>query len=149
MKYKLIVLFLLFSFSTFSQETSNLKWLHSYEKAVKKSKRNKKPIVLYFSGSDWCRPCKRLKKDLFETASFEKISKKLNLLYVDIPQNRDIISEKQYKHNKELMHQLNPRKVFPMVMILNKKGKVENKLSGYGSAEEPTAYLNMIKESIR
>lgn len=149
MKRKLLVLFLFFSFCLAAQSHSDVKWGYDYSKILKKANRNKKPVVVYFSGSDWCAPCKRLKKDLFEASSFENLAKKCNLLYVDIPQNRDLISEAQYKHNKELMNKLNPRKVFPMVMILDKKGNIKKQLSGYGSIQEPSNYLHMIRESIK
>lgn len=149
MKEKLLVLFLVFGLNLMAQDKSVVTWEYDYDTVLKKAKKNKKDVVVYFSGSDWCAPCKRLKKDLFEASSFVDVAKKINLLYVDIPQNRDLISDAQYKHNKELMNKLNPRKVFPMVMILDRKGNIKKQQSGYGSIEEPTGYLQMIRESIK
>jgi len=33
-------------------------WLDNLDQASKKAIDTKKPILVYFSGSDWCRPCK-------------------------------------------------------------------------------------------
>ena len=72
---KLFFLFLLcVSFNGFSQdeeEYSNLNWLTDFDSAKKESSSTKKPILMYFTGSDWCGPCKMLKKDFFNTEAFE------------------------------------------------------------------------------
>lgn len=146
MRNTLLFLFALISFSISAQVSNSFKWSENYRSVLEKAKKNKKPVLVYFSGSDWCGPCKRLKKDLFDVPSFSNIAKDYNMLYIDIPQKQDVISEKQYKHNKELMHQLNPNKVFPTVLILDKKGNVKDKMTGYSSIEEPTSYLNMINK---
>jgi len=148
MKGKLLVLFLFFNFCLVAQNADVVKWDENYSHVLKKANRNQKPVIVYFSGSDWCAPCKRLKKDLFDSSDFEVLANKCNLLYVDIPQNRDLLSQAQYNHNKELMNKLNPRKVFPLVMVLDKKGNIKKQLSGYGVIQEPSGYLQMIRESI-
>jgi len=42
------------------------KWLTNYETALKKASKQKKNILMFFTGSDWCPPCQMLKKDLFD-----------------------------------------------------------------------------------
>ncbi|MGY5353203.1 thioredoxin family protein [Wenyingzhuangia sp. IMCC45533] len=146
---KLTFLLFLFSFSVFSQADKKLHWNQNYNLALKKAKKNKKPILVYFSGSDWCAPCKRLKEDLFDANAYADLLDEFNLVYVDIPQKLDVITPKQYAHNKELLKELNPRKIFPYVLVLNKKGKVLETKSGYSSIAEPTVYAQMLKKHIK
>ena len=37
-----------------------LNWMPNYKKALKKSKKERKPVLIYFTGSDWCGPCKKI-----------------------------------------------------------------------------------------
>jgi len=69
--------------------------------------------------SHWCSPCRRLKNDLFEAAQHKALLEDYNLLYIDIPQNKDLVSVKQYKHNKDVLSKLNPKKSFPSIVLLN------------------------------
>ena len=38
----------------------SLNWSPTFKEALKKSKKEKKPVLIYFTGSDWCGPCKAL-----------------------------------------------------------------------------------------
>jgi len=52
---KKLILFLVFIGTSigFSQENS-LQWITDFEIAKQVSKDTKKPILMYFTGSDWC-----------------------------------------------------------------------------------------------
>ena len=122
------------------------KWLTNYETALKKASKQKKNILMFFTGSDWCPPCKMLKKDLFETDDFKTISEEYVLLYIDIPRNKDILSEKQLQHNKELNSKFNKKGSVPLLKILNAKGKELGKYSGYSMNGEIKYHLNLLKK---
>ncbi|WP_158977673.1 thioredoxin family protein [Cellulophaga sp. L1A9] len=106
-------------------------WLTDYKTAVKKAEKEDKNILVFFTGSDWCPPCIALKKDFFETPSFDEYSKEYVLLYVDIPRNRDLLSANQLAQNKELASKYNKRGSVPMLKVINEKGKELGALSGY------------------
>ncbi|WP_378175634.1 thioredoxin family protein [Aquimarina sp. SS2-1] len=63
---KKVILFLSLIITTilFGQE-NELQWLTDFEAAKQVSKDTKKPILMYFTGSDWCAPCMMLKEDFF------------------------------------------------------------------------------------
>ena len=79
-----LALFTLFSFSTTKENTSSVDWQTDYEKVLKKAKKEKKNVLVYFTGSDWCPPCKMLKKDLFETDAFKQLSSEYVLSLIHI-----------------------------------------------------------------
>ena len=86
--------------SSFIEDEILLNWQPTFTKALKKSKQENKAILIYFTGSDWCSPCKVLDKKLFHTAKFKELAHKDLILYVaDNPRNRDLITEKQSKEN--------------------------------------------------
>jgi len=138
--------------SVFSQEeeVSNLNWLTDIEQAKSISSKEKKPILMYFTGSDWCSPCKMLKEDFFNTPKFEEKAKSMVLLMVDIPRRIDIISAEQKEKNKTLVKKYNKKGGYPNLVALNEKGKVIAELSGYTFLRETDrhyAFIDSILEN--
>tara|TARA_B100000795_G_scaffold270063_1_gene262392 strand:+ start:8774 stop:9262 length:489 start_codon:yes stop_codon:yes gene_type:complete len=143
---KLVFAFIICFFSTqvyFAQEAIgldeeyidnseiNLNWMPTYKEALKKSRKEKKPLLIYFTGSDWCGPCKVLDKDLFHTEKFKSLAdKNLILLEVDIPRRLDVISLDKMKENKILQKKYSV-KSFPTLMIVNHRGKKIAEKKGY------------------
>ena len=149
MKRYIIVVFLIISVTTFAQEEKvNLKWLTSIEKAQKVSKKSKKPILVFFTGSDWCTPCRKLEEDFFSTEEFIKKSDNFILVIIDKPFRVDIISEKQMEYNNKIIAKYNPKKTFPKMLILNSKGKVLDKMSGYSYYGETSNHFAFINRNI-
>jgi thioredoxin-related protein len=108
-----------------------LNWMPTYKEALKKSRKEKKPVLIYFTGSDWCGPCKVLVKDLFHTEKFKSLAdKNLILLEVDLPRRLDIISPDKMKENKILQKKYRV-KAFPTLMIINHRGKKIAEKQGY------------------
>jgi thioredoxin-related protein len=108
-----------------------LNWISTYKESLKKSKKEKKPVLIYFTGSDWCGPCKILDKDLFNTARFKDLAdKSLILLEVDIPRRLDIISPEKMFENTYIQEKYNV-KSFPTLMIVNHRGKKLAEKKGY------------------
>ena len=65
MKYLFLLLMIPF-LATAQMDIKNAndsKWLTNYDTAISKAKKQKKNVLVYFTGSDWCPPCKMLKTD--------------------------------------------------------------------------------------
>jgi protein disulfide-isomerase len=61
-------------------------WLTNFEEAKKVALKEGKPLLLEFTGSDWCPPCKALHKEIFSTDEFAKeASAKYVLVELDYP----------------------------------------------------------------
>ena len=149
MKY-IILLFMIPLFASAQADFNSVddsKWLTNYDSAISKAKKQKKNVLVYFTGSDWCPPCKMLKTDLFDTNEFQELSNNYILLYVDVPRNRDLISEKQMVHNKELLTKLNKKKVFPLFKVIDAKGNELDKLSGYSMNGVIDSHLKLLEKN--
>ena len=105
-------------------DTVSLNWEPTFKLALKKSKKEKKPVLIYFTGSDWCGPCKVLDKKLFRSKEFYAIAEKDLILYeADSPRNLDLISPEQREVNNDLKRKFKIRS-FPTLVFVNDKGKM-------------------------
>jgi len=139
-----LLLITLFSFNSFAQE-STAKWLTNYEEALAASKKESKPILINFSGSDWCANCMRLEKVVFSSAVFKTFSaKNFVLLKADFPaKKKNKLSPEMTKQNDGLAEKFNKTGAFPTITIIGDNGKVLG-TTGYKkiSAAAYVAHLN-------
>ncbi len=123
-------------------------WLTNLDEAKKIARKDGKPILLYFTGSDWCTPCVALKKDFFETSEFAQYEDKFVMVYIDRPRRTDIISPEQMIYNKEIIKKYKTTS-FPTMMILDSAGRKKEDLSGYSSFNtyhDTSHHFNLIKK---
>jgi len=97
---KRIWIFVLLMISAAAFCADKLAWQPVYKDAVKLAVKEKKPLLLIISGSDWCPPCKRMAKTLYPDAGFIKYTKENFVLYhVDLPRKsslpQDVLKENQ------------------------------------------------------
>lgn len=124
-----LTFYLLLITTVFSQDNGAVNqqdsiWSFSYEEALKKAKKEKKPLLIYFKGSDWCGPCKTLDKELFSTEKFKKLSKKHFVLYeADIPMNVDLVAPDKLALNKRLVSKFKVTS-YPTLLFLNGRKKI-------------------------
>ena len=115
-------------------------WLTDFAAAKKQAAADKKPILMFFTGSDWCIWCQRLHEDVLDEDEFADFSKKLVLVELDFPQEKELPAELK-KQNAELAEKF---KVdgYPCTVVLAADGEtVLGRLSGY-SAE----YIEKIQD---
>ncbi len=106
-------------------------WLTSYTDAVAQSKVSGKPILMDFTGSDWCGWCKKLKAEVFETSEFKQwATSNVVLLELDFPR-RTSQSPAIKQQNQELAQKFGVRG-YPTIIFANHSGKV---LGHYGYDE--------------
>ena len=88
MKNLTLSLFFLFSVSlSFSQE--KLVWHEDLNKAIEVSQKENKPLMLFFTGSDWCGWCIRLQKEVFFKPEFVQWAQKnVVLVELDFPRRK-------------------------------------------------------------
>ncbi len=97
-------------------------WLTSYRDALQMSKKTGKPVLVDFTGSDWCSWCVRLHKEVFDTPSFRKwAAKNVVLLELDFPE-RHRQPQALAEQNEALRTKYGPRG-FPTIYFLNSDGK--------------------------
>ncbi len=140
MKFKfLLLLVLAFTFQSFAQE-----WTTDFEEAKMTATKNNQNIVLVFQGSDWCAPCMKLEKEIWNTSEFQKLNEDhFVMLKADFPRRKkNKLPETQENQNKKLAELYNPNGYFPLVVVLDKNGKTLGKL-GYEKTS-PSQYFKKL-----
>jgi len=141
-------LLFLFSFSiALSMSAQDAHWFTDFDEAKTVSKTSGKPILMYFTGSDWCGPCKLLKKDFWQNAEFLNQADDFVLLEVDIPFREDILTPEQFEKNKKLQDKYNKDKSFPKVLALNSSGRVFERISAYSMLRDTSMYFTFLDKA--
>ena len=78
-------------------------WLVSFEKAKQQAAKEGKPILMEFTGSDWCPPCKALHKNVLVKDDFKnEMPKHFVLLKLDNPRDKSKQTPEEIEQYKEL-----------------------------------------------
>lgn len=107
-------------------------WETNWDEASTKAKQNNQNIILVFSGSDWCGPCIKLDREIWQSAEFQSFANEhWVLLRADFPRKKkNELPEIQVAENARLAEKYNEYGYFPLVVLLNSEGKVLGK-TGY------------------
>jgi len=122
-------------------------WQTSFSEAKEKAKTTDKPLILVFSGSDWCAPCIKLEKDIWQSEVFTTYAASNYILYrADFPRRKaNKLSEVKERENKELAEIYNSKGHFPLVVILDTKLEIVGK-TGYKKVK-PKEYISILKNT--
>jgi len=128
--------------------TSNI-WETDFNKAQQSAQTEHKYILLNFSGSDWCGPCIKLHKEIFETEAFDQYAKEnLILVKADFPRlKKNQLTKDQQTKNDQLAEQYNKEGKFPFTLLLAPDCKILKSWDGFPHLS-PDAFVNEVKAGI-
>ena len=128
MKKILVSAFILLFLQNFHSQQSTLIWHTDLNNALNISINEKKPIMLFFTGSDWCGWCMRLKKEVFNFPEFETWTKEnVVLVELDFPRRKPL-DPKILNQNRELARIFGVSG-YPTVWFVNPQKLDSNKLN--------------------
>jgi thioredoxin-related protein len=94
------------------------------------AKKDKKLVLVNFTGSDWCSWCKKLQKEVFTTKEFDEYAKKkLVLVEIDFPNQKK--QSPDLKKANEALQSKYKAEGFPTIVVLNGEGKELWRQVGY------------------
>jgi len=109
---------LLFILGTYAIEAQELVWNNNLKNAIEVSKKTKKPLLLFFTGSDWCGWCIRLQTEVFKTPEFVKwANENVVLVELDFPR-RTVLAPEITEQNNQLQ-QFFAVQGYPTVWFVN------------------------------
>lgn len=128
--------------------TPPMTWMGNFDDALKQAAESHKQILINFSGSDWCGPCIRLRKEILETAAFEDYAgRQLVLVRADFPrQKKNRLSTAQTRLNEALAERYNPDGKFPFTVLTSENGKVIRTWEGFPE-ESPEEFVQELAKS--
>lgn len=125
------------------------KWQSDFNEAQKTAVASNRHILLYFSGSDWCGPCIRLRKEIFDSEIFRDFAdSSLVLVNADFPRSIKNKQDKlQVKQNDLLADRYNPKGKFPYTLLLDARGNIIKDWEGFPQIS-PSAFVNQVKAKL-
>ncbi|GAB3979985.1 hypothetical protein GCM10028806_46530 [Spirosoma terrae] len=122
-------------------------WQVNFDQAKAEAEQSHKLILLNFSGSDWCGPCIKLKKDIFESAEFKEFSSEhLILVRADFPRlSKNKLAATQEAHNEALAEKYNKQGKFPFTVLLEPDGRVLKEWDGYPQSMTAGSFMASIQ----
>lgn len=120
-------------------------WIEDFAAAQKTAEKEKKLILLAFSGSDWCGWCVKMDKEVYSDKKFiQKAKNKFVLVMIDSPQNKDILTKLAQRENPKLVSKYSIRG-FPCSIVVKANGDEVKRFGGYQRGG-PDAFLEKLDE---
>jgi protein disulfide-isomerase len=126
---KKVFLSLLLGFLSITiQAQEGLVWHTDMNKAIAISKSENKPLLLFFTGSDWCGWCIRLQNEVFKTPEFTAWAKeKAVLVELDFPRRTQLPESLKTQNNQ--LQQLFQVRGYPTIWFTKEGVGVDGKTS--------------------
>lgn len=119
-------------------------WQIYFPKALEDAGKRGKKIFVLSTGSDWCDWCIKLKKDVLSQREFKRFAQNnLILVYLDNPRKK-VMPEDQKRHNLEVKFKLSFGSGVPAFAILDEKGQVISKHTGYRPLKD---FMKILKDA--
>ncbi len=119
-------------------------WTTNLDSALASAKKNKKFVLVQFTGSDWCPPCMMMHDKVFSKSSFTgPVSRKFILVKIDTPKSDKKLTEK----NRKVMRDYKVTGV-PTILLFGDDGR---EFSRFGAAEFPTVegFMDKLREELK
>lgn len=115
---KKTLLTLLFILGSYAVQAQELVWNNNLKNSIEISNKTKKPLLLFFTGSDWCGWCIRLQTEVFKTPEFKKwANDNVVLVELDFPR-RTVLAPEITEQNNQLQ-QFFAVQGYPTVWFVN------------------------------
>ncbi len=122
-KFLSLLLFgLMISFAPAWADEGGIQWSTNYQESLTKAQAESKPVLLFFTGSDWCGWCKRLEQEVFEKPDFaQEMGDKMVFVFLDYPM-RFKLDPATAEQNKKLKEQYQVSG-YPTVVLISPEGE--------------------------
>ena len=125
----LLSIIFLTSLQLFAQKAAkeDIVWHTDLNKAIELSKKENKPMMLFFTGSDWCGWCVKLKKEVFSQSEFKQWAQD-NVILVEVDFPKYTAQPEELKTQNRMLQQQFVVRGYPTCFFVNadklKDGKI-------------------------
>ncbi len=100
------------------QQQSQVSWNTNYNDALQAAQNQNKPLLLFFTGSDWCGWCKKMVQEVFDSPEFaQKVGDDFIFVEVDFPMRAPLSST--LAQQNDMLKQRYGVTGFPTIIILD------------------------------
>ena len=121
------------------------KWTQDYDAAIKVAAEKKVPIMLNFTGSDWCHWCKIMDEKVFAQDEWKTYAaKNAVLVTLDFPQDKTLVPDGFAERNAKLQAEFGVGG-YPTFIILDSDGKTPLGQLGASKDASPAGFIKQFK----
>lgn len=121
-------------------------WTDDFEAAKKRAAKESKPMLVLFTGSDWCIWCKRLEGEVFSKEAFTSaIPKEMVPVFLDFPSDESLVTPERRQKN-EWLGRFYGIRGYPTVLLMDAKGEVFAKTGYRPGGPEP--YVQHLRQLV-
>jgi len=125
------------------------KWTMDLDAAKSLAAEKKLPILLNFTGSDWCGWCKIMEENVFSKPEWREYAKdNLVMVFLDFPKDSALLPEKYMMRNNALRMQYGVQG-FPTFVVLDHDGSTELGRLNAGRDKTPASFQKEIERLLR
>ena len=119
-------------------------WMTDLEAAFAQARKEKKPLLVGFTGSDWCQACIEMRRKVFAKKKFiSQASRDFILVELDFPNNNLAVREKNAPYAKKFKIDS-----FPTVVLIDERKK---EFDRFPATQYPTTskFLAHLKSALK
>ncbi len=123
-------------------------WTMDFEAAKKLAKEKNLPILMNFTGSDWCGWCKLMDKNVFSTEEWKTYAtQNVVTVYIDFPKDKKLVPEKFVERNTELSKKFSVRG-YPTYILLASDGEKQIGQLGASRTATPESFIQDLQKQV-
>lgn len=125
------------------------KWTMDIDAARALAKKKRLPVLLNFTGSDWCGWCKLMDKNVFNKQEWlDYAADNLVLVFIDFPKGKGLVPQKYVARNQRLKDEYGA-KGFPTYVVLDLDAETVLARLGAGQEKTPKSFIAEIASATR
>lgn len=133
--------------NNFSQRVSKCSWSTDYDEGYALAEKAKVPLLLYFSGSNWCTNCRLIENHVFSTMIFKaELSGRVQPIQLDFDKSGDVPAE-VIAYRRSVRMKYDEGRGVPKIVMALPDGTVISKTSGIRSFGQEL-WLDWFRESL-
>ena len=108
-----------------------------------------RPLLLNFTGSDWCGWCRMMERQVFSQEAWQTYAKdRLILVWVDFPRDKSLVPEAFVERNTQLMKEFEVGG-FPTYILLDPDGQTRLGQAGASRDVNPERFIAALEDILR
>ncbi len=116
----------------------------SFNEVADAARAQNKPVLISFSGSDWCLPCMRMHKEIFDTDRFRQAMNAFGFYNADFPRRKkNMLAAPVKSVNDSLASRLNPEGKFPLTVLISPEGNILHYWEGFPESGIESFYATL------
>lgn len=121
-------------------------WSMDFDAAKALAKEKNLPILINFTGSDWCGWCKLMDREVFAKDEWQAYAKEnVVLVYIDFPQDKTLVPMHFVARNQKLSETYGVRG-YPTYIVLGADGTTRLGQLGASRDASPSSFIGELKK---